>query len=174
MPGELHGRQWPASGYTHGVSHRITPIDPHHPICAGVEDGFEIVDEIYLNPVFEDQVVPLLRSDFEMKSKNFYSGELAIRGRMYESDGWTHPDGSGLRGMGEDRRLEPDRLPAVRGARTVRLRKPGLPEAAREFDSLGVISRISSVGDRTSIGTGTRMTFQLMRNLSRKDWDANT
>ncbi len=98
MPGELHGRQWPASGYTHEVSHRITPIDPHHPICAGVEDGFEIVDEIYLNPVFEDQVVPLLRSDFEMKSKNFYSGELAIRGRMYESDGWTHPDGSGLVG----------------------------------------------------------------------------
>jgi hypothetical protein len=98
LPAELHGRQWPSSGYTKEVSHRITPIDPNHPICAGLEEGFEIVDEIYLNPIFEDQIVPLLRSDFEMKSKNFYSGELSVQGRLYESDGWTHPDGSGIVG----------------------------------------------------------------------------
>ncbi len=98
LPGELRGRHWPASGYTREVSHKITPLDVDHPICVGVEEGCEIVDEIYLNPVFDDQIVPLLRSDFEMKSENFYSGELAILGRLYESEGWSHPEGSGLVG----------------------------------------------------------------------------
>jgi len=98
VPGEFDGRQWPASGYTREVTHRITPVDPSHPICAGVEGGFDIVDEVYLNPVLEDRIVPLLRTSYEMRPENFYSGELAILGRMYDREGWSHPVGSGLVG----------------------------------------------------------------------------
>jgi type 1 glutamine amidotransferase len=99
LPGELNGRQWPASGYTREVSHHVSCVDPSHPICAGVEDGFDIVDEVYLNPILEDRIVPLFRTDFDMSSENFYSGELAVRGRLYERDGWTHPRGSGVIGF---------------------------------------------------------------------------
>ena len=98
VPGELHGQHYPASGYTREVNHHSSVLDPDHPICAGVGDGFDIVDEIYLNPVFEDRVVPLFRTDFEMTPENFYSGELAILGSLYDRTGWTHPRGSGLVG----------------------------------------------------------------------------
>lgn len=98
LPGELDGRQWPASGYTDQVSHRISCIDPTHPVCAGVRDGFEIVDEVYLNPVLEDRIVPLFRTDFDMTAENFYSGELAVRGQLWARDGWTHPAGTGIIG----------------------------------------------------------------------------
>jgi type 1 glutamine amidotransferase len=98
LPGELHGRQWPASGYTAEVSQRVSCIDQSHPICAGVEDGFDIVDEVYLNPILEDRIVPLFRTDFDMSPEQFYSGELAIRGRLWARDGWTHPRGSGIIG----------------------------------------------------------------------------
>jgi type 1 glutamine amidotransferase len=33
-----------------------------------------------------------------MSPENFYSGELAIRGRMWSREGWTHPRGSGIVG----------------------------------------------------------------------------
>ena len=98
LPGELDGTSWPASGYTAEVSHRVSCVDPRHPICAGVEDGFELVDEMYLNPVLEDRITPLFRTDFDMSSENFYSGELATRGRLWERDGWSHPRGSGIIG----------------------------------------------------------------------------
>lgn len=98
LPGELRGRQWPASGYTIETVHHVSVLDQGHPVCAGLGEGFDIEDEIYLNPVFEDDVVPLLRSDYPMTADHFFSGELAIRGRMYDREGWTHPEGSGLIG----------------------------------------------------------------------------
>ncbi|HXY42959.1 MAG TPA: ThuA domain-containing protein [Acidimicrobiales bacterium] len=98
VPSELNGTIWPASGYTREVEHHISCIDPSHPICAGIEDGFDIVDEIYLNPVLEDRIVPLLRTNFDTSPESFYSGQHAIQGRLYEREGWTHPPGSGLVG----------------------------------------------------------------------------
>jgi type 1 glutamine amidotransferase len=98
LPGELDGRQWPASGYTKEISHHVSCIDPSHPVCAGVEGGFDIVDEVYLNPILEDRIVPLFRTDFDMSPEFFYSGELGARGRLWEKDGWTHPRGSGVIG----------------------------------------------------------------------------
>jgi hypothetical protein len=97
-PGQLDGKSWPASGYTREIEHRISVLEPGHPVCAGLGDGFEIVDEVYLNPVFADRVVPLLATDYPMRSEHFFSGELAMRNRMYERGDWTHPDGSGLVG----------------------------------------------------------------------------
>jgi type 1 glutamine amidotransferase len=98
VAGELRGVTWPPSGYTREVVHHISCIDPSHPVCAGVEEGFDIVDEIYLNPVLEDEIVPLLRTDFDMTAESFYSGQHAIQGRLYDREGWTHPPGSGLVG----------------------------------------------------------------------------
>lgn len=98
MPGELAGRQYPASGYTREVEHRVTPLDPGHPICEGLGEGFSIVDEIYLNPVLTDLVTPLLVTDYEMDASRFFSGQLAVTGHLYSSEGWTHPRGTGLVG----------------------------------------------------------------------------
>jgi type 1 glutamine amidotransferase len=98
MPGELDGTQFPASGYTREVEHRVTAVDPGHPICAGLEEGFSIVDEVYLNPVLTEIIHPILRTDYPMDSGAFFSGQLAITGQMYSSDGWSHPPGTGLVG----------------------------------------------------------------------------
>ena len=48
--------------------------------------------------MFADRVVPLLATDYPMRSEHFFSGELAMRNRMYERGDWSHPDGSGLVG----------------------------------------------------------------------------
>jgi uncharacterized protein len=98
LPGELDDQRWPASGYTAELPHRVSCVDPSHPVCAGVEDGFDIVDELYLNPILEHRIVPLLRTDFELTPESFYSGELAASGRLWARDGWTHPRGSGVIG----------------------------------------------------------------------------
>jgi type 1 glutamine amidotransferase len=98
LPGELDGRQWPASGYTAEISHHVSCLGRSHPVCEGLEDGFDIVDELYLNPILEDKIVPLFRTDFAMSPEHFYSGELAIRGRLWARDDWTHPPASGIIG----------------------------------------------------------------------------
>jgi type 1 glutamine amidotransferase len=98
VPGVLDGKEWPASGYTREERHHIEPIVADHPICAGLEGGFDIVDEVYLHPVLLDRVTPILRTDHDMTAASFFSGEMAIRGRLYESEGWTHPEGTGIVG----------------------------------------------------------------------------
>src|SRR6266700_2670128 len=98
MPGELDGTQFPASGYTRELEHHILAVDPGHPICAGLEEGFSIVDEVYLNPVLTEIIHPILRTDYPMDSSAFFSGQLAITGHMYSSEGWSHPPGTGLVG----------------------------------------------------------------------------
>ena len=62
-PGELRGQDWPDSGYLLAVNHTVTVAEPEHPVVKGLEPQFELQDELYLAPYFEDNVVPLLRSD---------------------------------------------------------------------------------------------------------------
>ena len=92
----LRGVSFPDSGYRFGVRHRIEVVETGHPICAGLEDGFELTDELYLCPVFEDDVVPLMRSSAPFVDAHFYSADQAIRGRMHSREGWHHPPGSDL------------------------------------------------------------------------------
>ena len=40
---------------------RIEVLAASHPICAGLGDGFTLTDELYLYPVHQEDVVPLLR-----------------------------------------------------------------------------------------------------------------
>jgi type 1 glutamine amidotransferase len=96
QPGEVHGVSLPDSGYRHDVQHRLTPVAAGHPVLAGLEAGFEIRDELYLCPIFEDAVTPLLRSDASFESEHFYSSAQAVAGRMHSREGWAHPPGSNL------------------------------------------------------------------------------
>ncbi len=96
-PGTLRGRQLPDSGYQLGVRHRVS-VAADHPVTRGLEAGFEIEDELYLCPIFEDEVTPLLRSDACFDDQAFFSADAAIHGRMLSRDGWSHPAGSNLVG----------------------------------------------------------------------------
>jgi len=94
-PGTLRGRALPDSGYRHGVKHRVSVATPGHPVVEGLDDGFEIEDELYLIDVSPD-VTPLLRSSHRFVDEEFYSAALAVRGKMFSREGWSHPPGSDL------------------------------------------------------------------------------
>lgn len=96
QPGNVHGVRSPDSGYRHDVTHTVEVLDPNHPICEGVDPTFEITDELYLFPVLEDRVQPLMRSTYEFVDTNFYSADRAIRGSRNDRSGWSHPPGSNL------------------------------------------------------------------------------
>lgn len=83
----VRGKDYAASGALGGVKQRITVVDKNHPITAGVED-FDIVDEAYLCPIFEDSVQPLLRTDFKPVDSAFPLRPLTK----------GHPPGSNLTG----------------------------------------------------------------------------
>ena len=101
--GMLYGEKVPGSGYRGGAgqpernaTHRLRPATPGHPVVAGLEDGFEIVDEIYLKTSgFErnPDIVPLLRSDYAFVQENFTPPPLATAA---EQASWKHPQGSNL------------------------------------------------------------------------------
>jgi hypothetical protein len=91
----LRGRDWPDSGYRHKVDHSIR-VARDHPVTAGLPARFAMTDELYLCPLFEDDVIPLLRSDYEFIDENFYSARLAVAGEMYSREGWQHPPGANL------------------------------------------------------------------------------
>lgn len=98
QPAQLRGVDYPDSGYRHEVEQVIDVVDPEHPIVAGIPPSFEILDEAYLLPVMEDLVDPILRSQHSFASENFYSADLAIRGKGNSNEGWAHPTGSNLVG----------------------------------------------------------------------------
>jgi uncharacterized protein len=97
-PAELHGTMWPDSGYHFDVTHHVSVLDRGHPVCAGVDDGFELTDELYMVPILEEGLQPLLRTDAPMTSDHFYSAALAIKKRYNDRSGWTHPPASPLLG----------------------------------------------------------------------------
>ncbi len=99
--GELDGRATPASGFRGGATEpdrnlatTLSAVDPEHPVLAGLTDGFEIADELYLKTAdFESRVTPLLRSDLGFEASDFTPSPLASR---EEQAGWDHPRGSNL------------------------------------------------------------------------------
>ena len=84
----IRGVDYPASGAKGGNPQHITVVDKTHPITAGVAD-FDVVDESYLCPMFEDSVHPLLRSSFMPTAAEFANRGPAIA---------SHPPGSNLTG----------------------------------------------------------------------------
>ena len=98
MPAQLRGKACQDSGYRHGVTHTISVVNDH-PVNAGLPQSFEITDELYLSEVFEDDVQPLLVSDYDFVQQNFYSAAKVVReGKMFDNEGWEHAPGSNLIG----------------------------------------------------------------------------
>ena len=91
----LRGVEWPDSGYRHKVEHTLSVVEDH-PVTAGLPASFGMMDELYLCPLLDDGVVPLLRSDYAFVDDNFYSAHRAVQGEMYSREGWQHPPGSNL------------------------------------------------------------------------------
>lgn len=79
----VRGRNYPPSGFKPKTPQRISVVNRNHPITAGLED-FDIVDEAYLCPIFEDSVQPLLRTNFKPTASEFTERQKG------------HPDGSNL------------------------------------------------------------------------------
>lgn len=99
LPGSLRGKKVLDSGYRHHVTHNVQVLDPEHPILQGLPASFSLQDELYLFEVFEQDVVPLLRSNYEFTSANFYSAAKAVKeGKMNSNQDWSHPPGSNLIG----------------------------------------------------------------------------
>ena len=78
LPAELKGEARQDSGYRHGVTHRVSVVGDH-PVTVGVPATFEITDELYLGEVFEEDVTPLLVSDYAFTQNNFYSAAKVVR-----------------------------------------------------------------------------------------------
>ncbi len=106
-PGPLRGVLRQDSGYHHDVTHDVMAADPYHPIVQGIEFPFSLTDELYLFEVFEDSVTPLLTSNHQFTRDNFYSAALAVAGRMYSNEGWTHATGPNLIGWTKRARNSP-------------------------------------------------------------------
>lgn len=95
-PGEVRGEARLDSGYKHDVTYKTQLTD--HEVTRDVSDGFQVTDELYLAEVFEDSVVPLVRSDYAFTKDNFFSASQAVDGAMFSNKGWNHPEGSNLVG----------------------------------------------------------------------------
>jgi len=97
-PGVVRGQPWPDSGFRHDVSQHLSPIGTH-PILDGLENGFDILDETYLCPVFVDDVIPLMKTDARISREVHTSTMAAVRsGNVNEplAPSWQHPPGSQL------------------------------------------------------------------------------
>jgi type 1 glutamine amidotransferase len=94
-PGRLRGSDWPSSG-TRITTYTARVVAPGHPVCAGVAD-FALTDELYCCPVFEDDVVALLRTDASMDGRLFTSTyEHVVVGEADAPDCRGHPPASDL------------------------------------------------------------------------------
>jgi hypothetical protein len=96
-PGKVRDKPVLDSGYAHNVTHFVSSV-PDHPVTVGLPSSFEITDELYLYQVFDADVTPLLHSDAAFTQDHFYSADHAVKGRLYDREGWNHPPGSNLIG----------------------------------------------------------------------------
>lgn len=97
LPGEVRGEPRLDSGYRHAVSYQATVL-ADHPVTAGVSPTFAMTDELYLCEVFENDVIPLLASDYAFERNNFWSARQAAMGQLHNNDDWPHSPGSNLIG----------------------------------------------------------------------------
>ena len=79
LPQILRGKQRQDSGYRHQVTHEITVASKAHPVTEGVPETFSMTDELYLFEVFEDEVEPLLTSNYNFDEAHFYSATHAVK-----------------------------------------------------------------------------------------------
>jgi type 1 glutamine amidotransferase len=84
------------SGYRHDITYEAHVL-ADHPVTRGLPESFPVTDEVYLCPIDESAVTPLLRAEgFAFTRDNFYSAAQAVAGAMFSNEGWEHPPGSNL------------------------------------------------------------------------------
>jgi type 1 glutamine amidotransferase len=90
-PVTKRGVKYPFSGFQPNTKQHtsVVPEAKGHPILEGLGDGFDIVDEAYACPYFEDSIHPLLRTNFVAKPENFTPART-------RDPNWNHPLGSNL------------------------------------------------------------------------------
>ena len=93
-PADLRGESWPDSGYRH-TDYVARVVDRDHPVCSGVDD-FALSDELYCCPVFDADVVPLLRADATPGA--FRETFHEVLGTPRTGGAWQHPPASDLIG----------------------------------------------------------------------------
>jgi len=82
------------SGYRHDVAYEAR-ILADHPVTRGLPESFPVTDELYLCPIDESALTPLIRAEgFAFTAANFYSAAQAVAGAMFSNAGWEHPEGS--------------------------------------------------------------------------------
>ena len=101
--GEVFGEVVPGSGYRGGggepernAHHHLSPVQEGHPVLEGLDNGFDIIDEMYIKTSgFESSpdILPLMRTDYPMVEENFNPPPLAS---AEEQARWSHPEGSNL------------------------------------------------------------------------------
>jgi hypothetical protein len=95
--GQFHyqpGAHGPDSGYRHDVAYEAR-IVADHPVTRGLPASFAVTDELYLCPIDESAITPLVRAEgFAFTRDNFYSAAQAVAGSMFSNVGWDHPEGS--------------------------------------------------------------------------------
>ena len=97
-PSQCRGKAVLDSGYRHDVPHTVSVEDTKHPIAKGLDRTFSLTDELYLCEVFDNDIHPLLTSDYSFDREHFYSAHHAVTGKMFCNDDWPHPEGSSLIG----------------------------------------------------------------------------
>ena len=107
LPDTLRGIDTQDSGYRHKVEHTLNVLE-NHPITEGLPSQFPMTDELYLSEVFNDSIEPLLASSYEFTRDNFYSATKAVKdGKMFDNEGWEHPNGSNVIGWVKHYRNSP-------------------------------------------------------------------
>ncbi len=95
VPGTYGGKSYPGSGYRFRVPQKVTVLEQDHPITQGLDATFDFREEAYLFPVLEDDVVPLLQSDFDFVAAKFPYGGVDFRQHPQGSNylGWVRASG---------------------------------------------------------------------------------
>lgn len=91
-PATLRDVAYPDSGYAMKVRQTFTVSDTTHPACAGLPSSFELTDETYLCPIFEEEVKVLITTDAP-RDDSFHASALAAVRRETNSH-WHHPSES--------------------------------------------------------------------------------
>ncbi|MBU6241067.1 MAG: ThuA domain-containing protein [Acidobacteria bacterium] len=91
-PATLRGLDYPDSGYAMNVRQRFTVVNTNHPVCAGLPSTFELTDETYQCPIFEDEVEVLVRTDAPRDDAHHASSFAAVR--RESNPAWRHAPAS--------------------------------------------------------------------------------
>lgn len=82
------------SGYRHDITYEARVL-AYHPVTRGLPQHFPVTDELYLCPIDESAIIPLVRAEgFAFAPANFHSAAQAVAGAMFSNQGWDHPPGS--------------------------------------------------------------------------------